>query len=57
MDSHVGEGGDNLELGGQLGALFKLEIANGTGQSQVAVDTAEVDEAAGSNDTRLLAYG
>lgn len=56
MDSHIGIGGDNLELRGQLSALLELKIANGTGQGKVAVDTAEVDETAGSNDTRLLAY-
>lgn len=50
----VGEGGHDLVFGGQLGALLELEIANGTRQRQVAVDTAKVDEAASGCDSVLL---
>jgi hypothetical protein len=42
-------------LGGELGALLELKVTDGTGQSEVAVDTAEVDEATRGTNTSLLA--
>lgn len=57
MDCHIGECGHNLLLGGQLGALLELEVTNGTGQGEIAIDTSEVDEATRGANTCLLAYG
>lgn len=53
---HVGVCGDDLLLGSELCALLELEIADSSGQGEVAVDTTEVDETAGGGDSRLLAY-
>ena len=50
----IGEGGDDLVLGGELGALLELEVADGARQGQVAIDTAKVDETACCCDTVLL---
>ena len=55
VDSHVREGGDDLLLGRKVGALLEFKVANGTRKSQVAVDTAKVDEAACGTDSGLLA--
>lgn len=52
---NVGKGGDNLVLGGELGALLEFEVTNGAGQGQIAVDTAKVDKAASRCDSALLA--
>jgi hypothetical protein len=38
----------------KLGTLLELEVANGARQSQVAVDTSEVDESAGGCDSVFL---
>lgn len=50
----VGVGGDNLGLWREVGALLELEVTNGARQGEVAVDTAKVNEAAGSGDSVLL---
>jgi hypothetical protein len=55
VNGHVGVRRDNLKLGGKLGALLEFEIANGTRQGKVAVDTTKVDETAGSRNARLFA--
>ena len=52
----VGVSGDNLVLGGQLGALLEFEVSNGARQSQVAVDAAKVDETTGGSNAVLLLY-
>lgn len=52
----IGVGCDNLVLWGKVGTLLELEVANGTGQGEVAVDTTKVDEATSGSDTVLLAY-
>jgi hypothetical protein len=52
----IGVGCDNLVLWRKVGTLLELEVANGTGQGEVAVDTAKVDEATSGSDTVLLAY-
>lgn len=41
-------------LGRQLGALLEFKVTDGAGQSEVTVDTAEVDETARSANTSLL---
>lgn len=56
VDGHIGEGGDDLLLRRQVGALLELEIANSTGQGEVAVHTAKVDEATGCADSCLFTY-
>lgn len=56
MHLDVGVGGNDLVLGGELGALLELKIANSTGQGQVAVDAAEVDKATRGCDSILLVY-
>jgi uncharacterized protein YwbE len=52
---HIGVGSHNLLLGGELGALLELKVTDGTGQSEVTVDTAEVDEATRGTNASLLA--
>ena len=56
MDSHVWEGGNDLLLWGKLWRLLKLKVTNGTGQSEVAVDTPKVDKSTGSSDASLLTW-
>jgi hypothetical protein len=56
MSDHVGESCNDLLLRGQVGTFLELEIANSTGQSQIAIDSAEVDEASSCTDSCLLAY-
>lgn len=51
----VREGGHDLLFRREIGALLKLEIANGARQSQVPVDPSKVDEATGARDSRSLA--
>jgi len=46
---------DNLLLGSEIGTLLELEVANGTRQCQIAVDSAEIDEATRSTDSGLFA--
>lgn len=55
MHCHIGVGSHDLLFGGQLGALLELKVTDGSGQSEVAVYTAKVDEATGGTDTGLLA--
>jgi hypothetical protein len=45
---------DNLILGRKLGALLELEIADGSGESEVAIYAAEVYKASCGLDTRFL---
>jgi hypothetical protein len=54
VDLNVGEGSDNLLLRREVGALLELEVTYRAGEGEVAVDTAKVNEAAGSLDTGLL---
>lgn len=55
MNCHIGVGSHDLLFGRQLGALLELKVTDGTGQSEVAVHTAKVDEATRGTDTGLLA--
>lgn len=50
----VGESSDYLLLRREICALLELEIADGTRQGKVAIDTAKVDKTAGCLDTGLL---
>lgn len=50
----IGESGHDLVLGGQLGTLLELEIANGTRQGEVTVNSAKVDEATSCCNAVLL---
>ena len=52
----VGECSDDLLLRGKIGALLEFEVAYRTGQGEVAVDTAKVDEASCGLDTGLLSW-
>ena len=50
----VRECGHNLLLRGEVGTLLELEVANGSAQRKIAVDSAEIDETACRTDSRLL---
>lgn len=56
VDSHVGVSSNDLLLGRKVGALLEFEITDGTGKGEVAVDTTEIDEAAGGANSCLLTY-
>lgn len=56
MNGHIGVCGDDLLFRRELRALLEFKVTDSTGQGKVAIDTTEVDEAAGSGDTSLLAY-
>lgn len=56
MDHDVGVGGHYLLLRSKLGALLELEVADGSGESEVAVDPSKVDETTSGGDSRLLAW-
>ena len=56
MRDHIGECSDNLLLGSEIGTLLELEVTDGTRQRQVAVDSAEVDEATSGTDSGLFSY-
>jgi len=51
---HVREGGDDLVLGREIGALLEFEVADCARQGEVAIDTTEVDKSTSSRDTVLL---
>jgi len=51
---HIRECSNNLLLGSEVGTLLELEVADGTRQGQVAVDSAEIDEPTGSTDSGLF---
>lgn len=55
VDNHIRVGGDDLLLGGKFGALLEFKVSDGTGQSKVAVDAAEVDKPTGGGNASLLA--
>lgn len=55
MNGHIGVCSDNLLFGRELRALLEFKVTDSTGQGKVAIDTTEVDEAASSGDTSLLA--
>lgn len=55
MYHNVGVGGHDLLLGSKLGALLELEVADGSGESEVAVNPSKVDETTSGGDSRLLA--
>lgn len=50
------EDGDDLLLRGQICTLLELEVADGSAQREVAIDSAKIDEATSSTDARLLAF-
>jgi hypothetical protein len=56
VDLNVGESSDDLLLRGKIGALLELEVTYRAGESEVAVDAAKVDEAAGRLDAGLLSW-
>lgn len=56
MHHDVGVGGHDLLLRSKLGALLELEVADGSGESEVAVDPSKVDETTSGGDSRLLAW-
>ena len=45
MGHHIWECRHNLLFGGQVCTLLELKVANGAGQSKVAIDTAKINEA------------
>lgn len=53
----VGVGSHNLLLGSKFGALLEFEVADGSGESEVAVDSSEIDKATSGSDSCLLAWG
>jgi hypothetical protein len=52
----IWEGSDYLLLWREVGALLEFEIANGTRQREIAVNSAKVDETTGSTNASLFAY-
>ena len=52
----VGEGGDYLLLGREVGALLEFEVAYRTRQGEVAIDAAKVDEASCCLDAGLFGW-
>lgn len=54
MNNDVGVCGNDLLLGSKLCALLEFEITNGSREGQVAIDTSEIDETAGSGNSCLL---
>jgi hypothetical protein len=54
VDLNVGESSDDLLLRGKIGALLELEVTYRAGESEVAVDAAEVDESSSSLNACLL---
>jgi hypothetical protein len=52
----LGVGGDDLGFGFQRKVLLELEIPQRTGESEVTVDAAELDESARRGDTRSLLW-
>ena len=55
VNGDVREGGDNLLLRGKVGALFELEITDGSGERKVAIDSTEIDEPSSGTYSCLLA--
>lgn len=55
VDGHVGESSDDLLLRWEVCALLELKVADGSAESEVAVDSAKIDEATGGADAGLLA--
>ena len=55
MHGYIGKGSHNLLLRRKLSTLLEFKIANGTRKGQIAIDTAEVDEAARGADSSLFA--
>ena len=53
---HIWECRDNLLFRRKVRALFEFEIANGSAQREVAIDTAEVDKSTCCADTCLFAF-
>lgn len=51
---NIREGGDDLVLGGQLGALLELKVTNSARKSEVTIDSTEIDEATCGGDSILL---
>lgn len=55
MRNHIWESGDTLLFWGKVGLLLELEVANGSRECQVSVDSSEVDKAASGKNPRLFA--
>lgn len=55
VNGHVGESSDDLLLRWEICALLELKVTDSSGESEVAVDSAKVDETAGCADAGLLA--
>ena len=55
MNSDVRVGSDDLLLWGKFGALLELKVSDSTGQSEVTVDAAEIDESTGGRNASFLA--
>lgn len=56
VNSHIWERCDNLLLRREICALLEFEVAQGSAERKVAVDSAEIDKAACCANTRLLAF-
>lgn len=57
VDFDIGEGGDDLGLGCEFGALLEFEVSDGAREGEVAVDAAKVDKATSGRDAGLLSCG
>lgn len=57
MYHDIGVCGHNLLLGSKLGALLELEVADRSGQSEVAIHPSKINETTGGGDSCLLACG
>ena len=51
---NIWEGGDNLLLWWELGALLELKVTDRAGESEVTIDAAKVYEATGRRDASFL---
>lgn len=55
MSNNVRVGCDDLLFWRELGALFEFEVANGTREGKIAVDSAKVNEPSCSTNSCFLA--
>ncbi len=56
MDRDIRIGSNNLLFRRKFGAFLELEVPNGTRQGEIAIDTAEVNEATCGANSSFLAY-
>jgi hypothetical protein len=56
MHNYIRVGSYDLLLRCKLGTLLELEVANGTGESKVAIDPTEIDKATSGSNSSLFAY-